>query len=237
MNKYKVDINLVFLKLIAIISMTIDHMYKVGLIEQNDFTVITGRLAFPIFVFLLANGIKNTSSIKSYRNRLLIFSLISILPYSMYTYLSQGKILSHLNILFTLFTCVYLIEMIRARNVLGIFTSCLINFISDYPVLSIILALSFYYLFINETIKNIYVKILSVLLYTLVAYLFYGNVQLWSLLSFIIIFIFWKVIPSMCVMVKLHVKKVIQYAFYIYYPLHLLIIVLFAITTHINKGM
>ena len=65
------------LKIIALSTMIIDHMgavfpHYLGL----EFRVV-GRLAFPIFVFLLAEGFRHTSSPRKFLMRLGIFAIIS----------------------------------------------------------------------------------------------------------------------------------------------------------------
>lgn len=77
------------LKLIAIITMLIDHVTAVFI--PNDTWVyiagrLTGRLAFPIFAFLLVEGFFHTSNIKKYLTRLGIFALISEIPFDLAFY-------------------------------------------------------------------------------------------------------------------------------------------------------
>ena len=68
------------LKIIAIITMLIDHIAAI-FIPQNTWIYIAGRvigrLAFPIFVFLLVEGFYHTRSVPNYLKRLGIFALIS----------------------------------------------------------------------------------------------------------------------------------------------------------------
>ena len=88
------------LKLIAVISMLIDHIALVLGPELEFLTAslltvggrdITcyyimrriGRLAFPIFCFLITEGFAHTRNPKRYALRLLIFALLSEVPYNL----------------------------------------------------------------------------------------------------------------------------------------------------------
>ena len=87
------------LKIIAVISMVIDHS---GYVLFNSFSFMNyiGRLAFPIFAFLITEGYIHTRNLKRYFSRLLIFAFISQIPYLLY--ISNFTTRFTLNILFTL---------------------------------------------------------------------------------------------------------------------------------------
>jgi len=73
------------LKLIAIASMLIDHSGVTfrGLLDYRVYEAMRslGRIAFPIFVFLLAEGCRRTSNMKKYLLRLGLFALVSEIPF------------------------------------------------------------------------------------------------------------------------------------------------------------
>jgi hypothetical protein len=91
------------LKLIAIITMVIDHMGYMGIIPQEHYYLsrTIGRIAFPIFAYYIALGFQRTSNLKKYISRIAGFALISQIPYSFFNPELEFHPL-HLNIMFTL---------------------------------------------------------------------------------------------------------------------------------------
>ena len=87
------------IKLIAIVSMTIDHANYV-FAKQVSLNVI-GRLAFPLFCFQLVVGFEKTKNLLKYLARMLVFAFITEIPYLFYIK-SIGRGFE-LNVLFTLF--------------------------------------------------------------------------------------------------------------------------------------
>lgn len=68
------------LKILAVVSMTVDHIALVFLPEANVLYYVMrlfGRLAAPIMAFLLTEGYRHTRSKKKYFRRLVIFAGIS----------------------------------------------------------------------------------------------------------------------------------------------------------------
>jgi hypothetical protein len=88
-------------KIFAIISMCIDHIGAVMFPEWTWMRII-GRFAFPIFCFFLAEGAYYTSNIRKYEMRLLLFAILSEVPFDLAFY-RQPVYWYHQNVFFTLF--------------------------------------------------------------------------------------------------------------------------------------
>ncbi len=135
------------LKIIAVLSMLLDHLFKAdlfgqkqlmewfGLSIQASYSVCRiveplGRLAFPIYAFFIAEGCRRTRSRKNYILRLLIFGVISEIPYDVALTPFGGRPwyavitpLTDMNVFFTLALGalgIALYERLRARGKNGV---------------------------------------------------------------------------------------------------------------------
>lgn len=88
------------IKIIACITMVLDHV-KYALPETRNFvTIYFGRMSFPLFAFLLTEGYCHTSNLKKYSQRLFLFAVLSQIPFMLFrTLVGEWRML---NILFTL---------------------------------------------------------------------------------------------------------------------------------------
>jgi hypothetical protein len=110
------------LKIIAIITMLIDHTAAI-LITNDSFLSITmrsiGRIAFPIFVFLLIEGAIHTHSKLKYAIRLSLFAILSEIPFDL-AFHKKFFFFGYQNVFFTLAIGMFMIigfDLISTRTI------------------------------------------------------------------------------------------------------------------------
>lgn len=149
------------LKLIAAVSMLIDHAGYILFYNDTGMRII-GRLAFPIFAFLLVEGFVRTQNIQKHMIKIFIFAIITepIFDYALYgTFVYWG----FQNVLFTFFLALlpmYIELKLRNKHsrkigyVLFIVSIIAAEFINcDYGAFGIIIVMVFHYLYSNFKLK------------------------------------------------------------------------------------
>lgn len=213
------------LKLIACIAMLIDHATAIFVRDWPIYLIGRGigRIAFPIFCFLIVEGYFHTSNVKKYLLRLGIFALISEIPfdYALWDAAFMKTFYSYQNVFFTLFLGLltitiydYISKKYKGQfwilNFFAVITiviggalSVLIK--SDYDVRGILMILVFYIFHWNK-------KAMAIAYILLIGFLFGG-------LSILTIF----ALPFIWFYNGERGPKV-KYAFYAFYPVHLLVL-------------
>ena len=227
------------LKIIAIILMLLDHLWGT-IIPGNQWMTLIGRMAFPIFAFLIVEGFFHTSDLKKYMKRLFIFGLISEIPFNL---IYTGSIIFpfHQNVMFTLLLGLLIInEIDKIKNnkeikkkiipILKIFLFLLISIIGfvDYGVTGVLTIVVFYLFrgfklaWIGQLISLILLYIVffegqSVIL-NIFNHEYFLPLQSIGVLSLIFIWLYNGE--------KGKNNKLIKYLFYSFYPVHMLVIYL-----------
>ena len=88
------------IKIIAFVAMLLDHIKYSDSVFENFATLYLGRLSYPLFAFLLVEGYVHTSNLKKYFERLVVFGIISQIPFMLFRTLVGEWVM--LNIMFTL---------------------------------------------------------------------------------------------------------------------------------------
>ncbi len=152
------------IKLLACVTMLCDHigycmqMYGIGSYNAASILRIIGRLAMPLFAFLLAEGFKKTHNVFLYMLRMLLAALISEIPFNL---MSTGRISApHTqNVMFTLLlglTALYATDLVlksKSKHLkcyifIPILLICYLahRFSVDYDFYAVLLILLFYFL-------------------------------------------------------------------------------------------
>lgn len=209
------------LKLIALITMTIDHVAMMLISMDSIFYTpmrSIGRLSFILFAFLITEGLRHTKNKERYIATMFLFAfVIDILrqlldlqdfPDIFYT-LGLGAL------------AIYLIK--RQKNIVlqivitlaMLYTAVAVD--ADYGAFGVmvIISIEFARLFVSD--MKIVAPIVMAMLYYILMFVFQEpTIQMYGILSFIIIMFYNRT--------RGYYHPKIKYLIYVYYPFHLLIL-------------
>lgn len=106
-NKNRIQTTSFSLHVMAMAFMLCDHLWAT-FITNHEWLTCVGRVAYPIFAFMIVEGYFHTRNLKAYVKRLFIFALLSEIPFN----LVMGSRLFfpiHQNVLFTFLIGIFLI--------------------------------------------------------------------------------------------------------------------------------
>lgn len=116
LNAVRFGISSFVLHILAMAFMLSDHLWATVVTGNADWMTCLGRLAFPIFAFMAVEGFFYTGSRKRYAGRMLVFALISELPFNL---MLSGSLIYpyHQNVLWCFLLCIGLMSLNeKAKN-------------------------------------------------------------------------------------------------------------------------
>ena len=232
------------LRIIAVSLMVTDHIWATVMSFGSWMTYI-GRMAFPIFAFQIAEGFIHTSDVKKYAKRLLVFALISEIPFDLFT-ISTWLNPFHQNVMFTLLLGLLAIMVIdNLRKSIKEKTATPQNIIVSVVLLGLIFVAAFFG-FVDYSFWGVATV---VMFYLLRDFPFAWLAQLVAMVLINVVFfegqmfnveLFGRTfeIPTQSLAVlslipiwlyggkKGRSSKVMQYGFYAFYPVHMIVLYL-----------
>lgn len=227
------------LKFIAIFTMLIDHigaaLIEYGILCSYDidrmmiiieteegmrwylFDLVLrmiGRIAFPIFCFLLVEGFLHTRDERKYARNLLLFAFISEIPFDT-AFFGSPFYLGSQNVYFTLFIGVVMMCFLRkyegrqGMQIAAVAAACAAAFLlkSDYSYFGILIIASLYLLRNRRSKRFITTGVLAAL----------ESLPLFGTAAF-------SLIPIACYNGE-RGKLRIKYFFYLFYPVHITLLI------------
>lgn len=211
--------------------MIIDH---IGLFFFPNLLILRmiGRVAFPLFAWLIANGSYHTRNINLYLKRLFVFAVISQAPFH---YASQLVIPSfdRLNILFTLFLGLLAIKFIKKSNNKFILSLIIIAattaghlFKVDFGAIGV-LSIIYFYIYFKDKKRLILSQTIIYLIQPIYSLTESAAIEAGDAL---LRYIFYTPVILLTLVIILYYNneegKKLKYVFYLFYPLQFVIVYL-----------
>lgn len=205
------------LKLLAMFSMIFDHIGHMFFPNDILYRVI-GRLAYPIFAFQLSVGYSHTKHKEKHILKMILFAIISQIPFMFFIGTVEPNQGHFLNIGFTFslaLLCMYIIENIKDYFYKGfalstvLLLSCFLPI--DYGVWGVLLCVCFY-ICRNHKYLNVIVSCALMLFKILIS----GNIAYSAML--------YALFPIFMYNDKKGLdNKFSKYLFYVFYPAHMIL--------------
>lgn len=214
------------LKIVAVFFMVVDHIKYAFPFCVNQLTLYFGRIAFPLFCFAIVQGYIHTHDLKKYLTRLIIAGFVSEIPYLLFNSLPTIQLIN-LNIMWTLALGIIALMMYDyfKKGLTGIISVLAIGIVAniskvDYGFFGVLLIFSFY-IFKDNKFKTLIASSLVVS----GKYLFRFLILKFEFSDFLIKNWICTLIPLFIVLLYNGKKgPSLKWFFYIFYPIHFIIL-------------
>ena len=219
MTQRKFGLTAAQLRVLALGLMLLDHLWAT-VVPGNNWMTYLGRMAFPIFAFQTAVGYRHTHDLGGYCKRLLIFGLVSEIPFDLM--ISGSPVFRfHQNVMFTLLLGLLACRAYDLRKWGLLVLLCLagIPTFPDYGILGIATVLMFHVFREYQWCQLLMLIAINWFGYEgqqLIVGTLTVPVQAFAILAFLPIALYNGE--------KGRGGKLLQYGSYVFYPLHMLIL-------------
>ena len=238
-----IKLNATQIKVVAIIAMTIDHIAQLFVPYGTALYYILrfiGKTTAPVMCYFLAEGFRYTHDKKKYILRLSLFAVISepayyILEYGAAPY-STVQLLQNLNFLFSLllaFICLLILTDSKLNTVFKVFLTAITISLTQFVDWGLIIPIwtIIFFFFNKDKMKMTLLFISTTLIILPVTFLklydsfWYFTLNYGALLALIPIHLYNGKRDRCSTPLK---KKINRWFFYVYYPLHMIVISIIA---------
>ena len=133
------------LHILAMALMLVDHLWAT-LFPAQEWLTCAGRLAFPIFAFMIVEGYFHTHNFKKYALRLLLFAVLSEVPFDL-MYGGTWFYPVHQNVIWTLLMGligIHLMENVRKKRKTPIYLLTAVGVVAVGAVLGTVCMVDYY---------------------------------------------------------------------------------------------
>ena len=239
----KAGLNANRIKIIAIIAMTIDHIAWLVFPGYPNDTIpivmhIIGRIACPIMCYFIAEGYHYTKNITKYTRRLFVFAFISHFAYVFFSAdfidwksfipFFYGEILNQTSVMWPLAWGLVMLRIANSEKIkenmkpILVILICLITFPSDWSCIASLCVLAFGTNrgnFRKQMLWMVFYAALYAIVYFFALDKIYGLIQMAVVLAIPVIMMYNGQRGH-----NERINAIMKWLFYIYYPLHLLVI-------------
>lgn len=243
----KIELNVNQLKVIAIIAMTIDHvtdLFYPGFPSEPVAIILhfIGRLTAPIMWFFVCEGYHYTRNVKKYMLRMFIFAVISHFAYcfafGMNPIPFSTGIFNQTSVMYPLFIAVVILWLQNEKPDMNKYLKSVICFVliwsafpADWSCIAVLAILGMY-----KNRGNLKLQMREIIVYVscygIVSYFFVSKVYAFVLIGVLMIYPLLKHYNG-----EKGKANWLKWFFYVYYPLHLIIIGIVRILVYGNVSL